>query len=366
MRYFSTRLIGLTLLAVSTNVHPYIDTLVCPLDQFNGTFQVIAEGTVEKVDAGRKIAIIKVGQILKGKTDITHIRVNVGAAPDWHPEAVMPHLVPGAPVLLWYYWGDGPKAAIYINRFFMETYRNQDGAPPEPGKVWWHFTSVATLFNRTYCGSVVELAQLLPALIAGKKGPAPDQKRPPITRESLAALPIWGKAVEASKLPLPFRARRSAANDKPREPDAAGGVVPGLGYLLYEGTLQALPDFTKLTPVKSGVAKSIDLTVRERDAGYALRFLGYLEVPKDGVYTFTLVSNDGATLSIGETQVVNNDHFKSVIESSGEIALKAGKHALTVGYFQHSGFQVLEAAWEGPDLPRQAIPASALFRRSTP
>jgi hypothetical protein len=366
MRYLSARLIGLSLLAASTYAHPYIDTLVCPLDQFNGTFQVIAEGTVEKVDAGRKIGIIKVGKILKGKTDITHIRVNVGAAPDWHPDAAMPHLVPGAPVLLWYYWGDGPKAAIYINRFFMETYRNQDGAPPEPGKVWWHFSAVATLFNRTYSGSAEELAQLLPSLIAGRKGPAPDQKRPPITRESLAALPVWGKPVDPSKLPLPFRPRRSAANDKPREPDPAGAVLPGLSFRLYEGTHQALPDFAKLTPVKSGVAKSIDLAVREREAGYALRFSGFLEVPKDGVYTFTLVSNDGAALSIGETEVVNNDHFKSVIEGSGEIALKAGKHALTVGYFQHSGFQVLEASWEAPGLSRQAIPATALFRRSTP
>ena len=81
-----------------------------------------------------------------------------------------------------------------------------------------------------------------------------------------------------------------------------------------------------------------------------------LDVPRDGVYTFTLVSNDGSVLAIGDAVVVDNDHFKSVVESSGDIALKAGKHAFSLGYFQHSGFQVLEASWEGPGLARRTLP----------
>jgi len=106
----------------------------------------------------------------------------------------------------------------------------------------------------------------------------------------------------------------------------------------------------------------IGLTGRLRDTGYGLLLSGYLEVPKDGVYTFSLVSNDGARLRIGNTEVVDNDHLKMVIEARGEIPLKAGKHAIRVEYFQNSGFQVLEAYWEAPGLARERIPASALWR----
>ncbi|RDJ94236.1 hypothetical protein B4Q13_16005, partial [Lacticaseibacillus rhamnosus] len=45
---------------------------------------------------------------------------------------------------------------------------------------------------------------------------------------------------------------------------------------------------------------------------------------------------------------------------SGERALKAGKHAITILYFQKGESAVLEAFWEGPDLPKQKIPGAAL------
>lgn len=338
---------------------PYIDTLVCPLDQLNGTFQVIAEGRIEKVDAEKKVCLIRIGKALKGTPAITHIRLNVGAGAHGHPELVMPHLVPGAPVVVWYYWGDGPKAAIYVNRFFLEGYRNQDGAPPDPTRVWWHFSSVATLYNRTYNGTVEELAELLPKILAGKgKGPAPDPKLPPITKASLAALPVWGRPVEPAKLPLCFRPRVRAG--AARAADPVGATAPGLLCRAYDGTWEALPDLSKLTPTATSACDRVG--VGARDKSYALRFTGYLDVPKDGVYVFTLVSNDGSRLTIGDVRVIDNDHYKSVVEFSGEIALQAGKHAFTVDYYQHSGFQVLDLDWEGPGLPRRRVPDAAYSR----
>ena len=266
----------------------YIDAMNARLDGFTENFKVVAEGVVEKIDTDKKIAIIKVGRCLKGTTAYTHLRLNVGAGPGWHPEAVMPHFTPGAKVALWWYWGAGPKGAVYINRFFLEFWRNGD----DPEKPWWFLNALATLYN----GPVEELLPLLEGLLAKKaQAPRVDEKLPPLTRESLAALRL--------------------------ETDA-----------------------------------------RERD--YALRFSGYLEVPRAGVYTFTLVSNDGAALRIGDAKVVDNDHHQGVVETRGEIALKPGKHALRLDYFQGSGFQVLEALWEGPELPKAPIPASALFREA--
>lgn len=356
---------ALLFLGVGTRAHPYIDAMSCPLAQFNTSFKVIAEAVVDKVDADKKIAILKLGNPLRGKVEYTHLRLNVGAGPGWAPEALMRHLLPGAPVVVWYYWGDGPKAAVYVNRFFCEFYLNPGDGPQDPGKAWWHMNAIATLYNRTYNGPVDELVPLLKEMLAGRTpGPAVEEKRPPITRESLAALPPWNQAADPRKLPIPFRRRATAEAGPPRPADNPGPLVDGLTVQVYEGSWQALPEFGKLAPVKSGPCAAIGLVEPGRDAGYALRFAGFLDVPKDGPYTFTLVSNDGSKLLIGDAEVVDNDHFKGVVESSGQIALKAGKHAFQVSYYQNAGFQVLQASWEGPGLPRQPIPATAFYRSS--
>lgn len=330
----------------------YIDAMNARLDGFSENFKVVAEGVVEKVDLDRKIAIVKVGRCLKGTTAYTHLRLNVGAGPGWHPEAVMPHFTPGARVALWWYWGAGPKGAVYLNRFFLEFWRNGE----DPEKPWWFLNAIATLYNRTYNGPVDELIPLLEGLLA-KKVPAPrvEEKLPPLTRESLAAL-------REGRLTLPFRRRATADASKPRDPDRAGACVNGLRVELFEGRWTSLPDLGARKPAATSTRERPEPDARERD--YALRFSGYLEVPRSGVYTFTLVSNDGAALRIGDATVVDNDHHQGVVQSGGEIALKPGRHALRIDYFQHSGFQVLEALWEGPGLPKAPIPAAAYWRES--
>ncbi|HXG62231.1 MAG TPA: PA14 domain-containing protein, partial [Planctomycetota bacterium] len=184
---------------------------------------------------------------------------------------------------------------------------------------------------------------------------------PPISRQDVAALPVWGQPVKPEELPASFRRRDPVRLLKPRDPENPTLPIKGLAYEYFEGTFEKLPDFGALTPARTGTCETFDLSKRGRDAAYAFRFTGYVDVPRDGVYTFTLSSNDGSKLFIGRDEVADNDHFHGVAEASGEIALKAGKHPIMVVYFQHGGNQVLEVFWEGPELPRQKIPASALF-----
>jgi len=88
-----------------------------------------------------------------------------------------------------------------------------------------------------------------------------------------------------------------------RKPDNAASWVPGLDYRCYEGGWQDLPDFDELKPVKTGVADNFNLGVRTRDEEVGLQFTGYLDVPRDGLYTFHVSSDDGSRLSIGEPNV---------------------------------------------------------------
>ena len=162
--------------------------------------------------------------------------------------------------------------------------------------------------------------------------------------------------------------RRTPTNQPPtppstlREPENPTNTVAGLTYQYYEGVWNNVPDFNALTPVKTGTVASADLAVRNRDNNFALRYQGYVDVPADGVYTFYTASDDGSKLLIGSTEVVNNDGLHPVVEKSGTIGLKAGKHALTIGYLQKDGGRALTVSYAGPGLGKQAIPTGAFFR----
>jgi signal transduction histidine kinase len=85
------------------------------------------------------------------------------------------------------------------------------------------------------------------------------------------------------------------------KPAADGAeLLPGLSYRCYQGTWRRLPDFSSLTPVKSGVADNFDIRVATRTQDVALEFIGFLEITQAGVYRFFVNSDDGAELFLEE------------------------------------------------------------------
>ena len=150
-----------------------------------------------------------------------------------------------------------------------------------------------------------------------------------------------------------------------REPENPANTTGGIDYKYYEGSWNALPNFDALTPVKSGVSSDVNLSVRNRDQNYGLRYTGYVSVPADGTYTFYTSSDDGSKLLIGTTEVVNNDGNHGTQERSGTIGLKAGVHALTILFYQGGSEQALTVSYSGPNLSKQVIPTSAYVRVNT-
>ncbi len=143
------------------------------------------------------------------------------------------------------------------------------------------------------------------------------------------------------------------------------GATNGLGYKYYEGSWDKLPDFSKHAPVTVGNIADFDLSVRRRDDDFSIVFEGELEIPSDGLYRFFTTSDDGSRLWIGEALVVDNDGLHGAQERSGTISLSRGRHAITVAFFERTGDAHLEVAYEGPGIPKQRIPAQALFRGDT-
>jgi len=147
----------------------------------------------------------------------------------------------------------------------------------------------------------------------------------------------------------------------PLPPAKTGRLKPGLSYRVYHGDWNRLPDFRRLKPVKRGVIEKFAIPEGTRDDRFAVSFTGYIDVPADGVYTFATRSDDGSRLYLDGRLLVDNDGLHGVQEKEGTVALKAGKHKISVGFFEKGGGQDLEVYYEGPGIPRREIDASALW-----
>jgi signal transduction histidine kinase len=67
-------------------------------------------------------------------------------------------------------------------------------------------------------------------------------------------------------------------------------------------------------------------------------------------------------LSLGKKPVVDADGMHTSSESSGTVYLKAGRHPIRVVWYNEQLPEFLKVEYSGPDLVRQTIPDSALFR----
>jgi len=150
-----------------------------------------------------------------------------------------------------------------------------------------------------------------------------------------------------------------------RDPENPANTVSGLDYKYYEGTWDLLPNFSSITVAEAGNVASFDLSVRNVNDYFGFEFIGYIDIPTEGNYTFYTTSDDGSKLYIGTTQVVNNDGLHGMQEASGTIGLKSGKHAFKVTFFEKGGGEGLEVRYAGPGISKQLVPNSALYRVSS-
>ncbi len=146
--------------------------------------------------------------------------------------------------------------------------------------------------------------------------------------------------------------------EKPLAPAYAG--KPGIKYNYYEGSWEKLPDFTKLTPVKSGVVDNININERKVDLYYGLTFDGYINVPETDVYSFYLKSDDGSKLIIDDVKVLDNDGTHGMDEKRLDVALEKGLHKISLQFFQHGGGQGLSLEWKQTGKTRKFVDKTVL------
>jgi pectate lyase len=146
-----------------------------------------------------------------------------------------------------------------------------------------------------------------------------------------------------------------------REPAVVRNAAPGLDYAYYEnGDWSGFPDLAAFKPVSYGVAPIVGIGPSRLEYYYGLKFTGYVDAPRDGLYTFYGRSTDQSQLAIDGRVLVRTQSRKR--EISGRVLLRKGLHAFEAStYFDAPSTRVFVISYEGPGIAEQPIPAAALF-----
>lgn len=140
----------------------------------------------------------------------------------------------------------------------------------------------------------------------------------------------------------------------------------GLNYAYYEGSWSALPNFSSITAVATGITDSIHLACAgcSRTDQFAMEWRGFLYIPQPGNYTFELSSDDGSRLYIdslpesGASSLITNDGLHAVITQKNSRYYEAGYHSIALQYFEQQGDELIELVWTTASGLRQKIPAT--------
>ncbi len=95
---------------------------------------------------------------------------------------------------------------------------------------------------------------------------------------------------------------------------------------------------------------------------FTVRWIGEIEVPASGTYTFHTQSDDGIRLWVNNEQLIDNwtDHGNT--HDSGDITLTAGqRYEIRLEFYENGGGAVCELSWSAPSLTRETIPSQYLW-----
>jgi hypothetical protein len=151
--------------------------------------------------------------------------------------------------------------------------------------------------------------------------------------------------------------------------------VGSLAFSTFTGHWPWLPDFRALTPEKTGTVATFELPGHPSDvkgakessheqagAQLGVDFEGFVNVPVDGDYTFTITSDSGIVFWVHDSLVIDDDFTHDDAPRSGSIRLKAGWHPIRL-YYRHEPAEYaarLNVQMIGPGMELQAIDSKML------
>ena len=122
----------------------------------------------------------------------------------------------------------------------------------------------------------------------------------------------------------------------------------------FQGTWPWVPKFDKNKAHSSEIVNNIGHGHLLRDRNAGLYYEGTINIPKSGRWHFDTNSDQDTVLKIHNCLVVDNK------SSKGSLMLEAGIHPFKLSYRRGMTASNLSLSWQGPEVSKQIIPASAL------
>ena len=161
-------------------------------------------------------------------------------------------------------------------------------------------------------------------------------------------------AVRRARFRSAHLARPTPLPKSERVQGLAGLVTPG--EFLSVDSIQSTGSTRAFAGTGAGVP-AVTLPEAAPRQSFGLILNGFIRVPRNGIYTFFLSSDDGSRLTVAGETVVDHDGYHSMSEKLGQVALHRGWHVIEVRYFQGGGGAGLKLEVEGPGMARREVPA---------
>ena len=140
------------------------------------------------------------------------------------------------------------------------------------------------------------------------------------------------------------------------------GLKSGAEWAFFSGDFPWTPNVNLLTPEKTGITKKLDLRVKQKNNKGTVVYTGFIEIPQDGEYTFSITSEAGAFLRLHDCNVIDADFgYEPGTIRTGTILLKKGMHPFTLSCLYKTKNPKFEFLWSGPELNEQKVSAKNLF-----
>ncbi len=163
---------------------------------------------------------------------------------------------------------------------------------------------------------------------------------------------------------IPNKSAPRPYDNTPVPAEEVDNLKQGLSYNVYTEDFPWVPDVSTFMSDRDGAIARPDLNIIASEGGNVVLFNGYLNVPKDGEYTFAVAIDGKATLRIHKSLVIDADYgYQPMSQQTGKVHLKAGMHPYRLTcLLNNSDKKELQFMWAKDDSQLKDIPSSAFYR----
>jgi hypothetical protein len=165
------------------------------------------------------------------------------------------------------------------------------------------------------------------------------------------------KGVSTNYKNVPGVTRVFSAGEYMNGQPSVENLKSGLKYSYYEGVWDSVPDFSKLTPKKTGTTENLDLNFALQRDSFGVQFEGYLHITKKDLYDLWIVSDDGSKVYFNNQLLFDNDGLHSADNPVVKLVpLNPGYYPIRIDYFQRTGSESVTLGSVNGKKKIQALP----------